>query len=64
MNKTVKRRQYNNPPIVEALCEIRFSPGQDWDLTIPGHFHEKIKTTYPGKPSNKDVFQAGLKAKE
>lgn len=60
----MERRKYPNPPIEEALCELRFFPGQEWDLTIPGHFHEKIRKRYPGKPRQKDALQAGLHAKE
>lgn len=42
-------RQYDNPPLVEALCEFRFLGDQAWDWTIPGIVYEKIKAGYPEK---------------
>ncbi len=42
-------KRYKNPPIVEALCEFQFIPGQPWDLTIPGLIYEKIKEKFPNK---------------
>lgn len=40
---------YNNPPIIESICEIRFTEDTDWDLTIPGLLFEDIKENYPQK---------------
>ncbi len=40
-------KKYANPPIEEALCELRFSPDTQWDLTVPGLFYEKIKKEFP-----------------
>lgn len=42
-------RRYQNPPIVEALCDFRFRPTADWDLTIPGLFYERVKDLFPEK---------------
>lgn len=42
-------RKYKNSPIVEALCEFRFTPSQPWDMTIPGLMYEKIKKQFPNK---------------
>jgi uncharacterized protein (TIGR04255 family) len=62
MARPKTRRRYRNPPIEEALVEFRFAPGQDWDLTIPGKLHEKVKATYPGKPRQQRLLQASLRA--
>jgi uncharacterized protein (TIGR04255 family) len=62
MAQTTGRRRYRNPPIEEALVEFQFAPGQDWDLTIPGKLHEKVKATYPGKPRQQRLLQASLRA--
>ena len=35
-------RKYRNPPIVEALCEFRFDPGDPWDLAVPGLVYEEL----------------------
>ncbi len=37
-----QRRRYRNPPIEEALCEFRYPPGQEWDLTIPCKFYLRL----------------------
>jgi uncharacterized protein (TIGR04255 family) len=62
MAQTTARRRYRNPPIEEALVEFHFAPGQDWDLTIPGKLHEKVKGAYPGKPRQQRLLQASLRA--
>ncbi len=40
-------KKYRNPPIVEALCEFRFNPSDEWDLTVPGLVYEKIRDNFP-----------------
>lgn len=55
-----ERRKYRNDPIEEALCEIRFERGNEWDLTLPGRFYELIKDTYDGKPRQQNVMEAGF----
>lgn len=57
-----KRRRYKNPPIEEALCEFRFLPGQEWDLTMPGKLHTAVHDSYPGKPRQQKVVEAALHA--
>jgi len=56
------RRQYKNPPIEEAVCEIRFAAGPEWDLTFPSRFYESIKDQYPGKPRQQALMEAQLQA--
>lgn len=55
-----KRRQYKNPPIEEALCQLRFAPGPAWDWTIPGRLHSEVKEQYSGKPREVKQLQAGV----
>lgn len=50
-------RKYKNPPVIEAVFEIRFTRDTPWDLTIPGLFYEKVKNTFPVKEQT--VFQEG-----
>ena len=59
-----ERRTYKNPPIEEALCEFRFQPNQDWDLTIPGKLHVKLADEYSGKPREQKVMDFTLKAQQ
>jgi uncharacterized protein (TIGR04255 family) len=42
-------RKYEKPPLVEALCEFRFSADEAWDWTIPGIVYERVKADYPEK---------------
>jgi uncharacterized protein (TIGR04255 family) len=56
-------RKYNNPPIVEALCEFQFIPSQPWDMTIPGLLYEKISGEFPVKQQQMG-FGIGLQPKE
>lgn len=40
---------YNNPPIIESICEIKFTEDTPWDMTVPGLIFEDIKAQYPEK---------------
>src|SRR4051794_14853919 len=42
-----KRRNYKNAPLIEALCQIQFQPGAEWDLAIPGLLYSKIQEEFP-----------------
>jgi uncharacterized protein (TIGR04255 family) len=42
-------RTYANPPLVEAVCEFRFTPTSSWDWTIPGLIYERVKDQFPVK---------------
>ncbi len=42
-------RTYCNPPLIEAVCDFRFSSSQPWDWTIPGLFYEQIREKFPIK---------------
>lgn len=55
---------YENPPIEEALCEFRFAPGPEWDLTIPGRLHGKVQDLYSGKPRTQKVVSANVAMSE
>lgn len=56
MNKS-EPRSYKNPPIQEALVEVRFRDGGEFDFTIPGklHQHADIAGMYAGKPQTQRV---------
>ncbi len=43
------RKKYANPPLIEAVCEFRFTPDTPWDLTIPGLMYEKVGKEFPHK---------------
>ena len=58
------RHRYKNPPIQEALCEFRFKPNQEWDLTIPGRLHVKLSGEYSGKPQEQKSVDVSLDAQQ
>jgi len=42
-------KRYENPPIIEALCEFQFDEGAPWDLTLIGLLYDKLKDFFPKK---------------
>ena len=52
------QRNYQKPPVIEALCEIYFRDST-WDDTIPGIFYEKVKQEFP-KKQQREVRQAQI----
>ena len=42
-------KKYENPPIIEAVCEFRITSDTKWDLTIPGLIYERVSKEYPIK---------------
>lgn len=50
-------RTYNNPPLIEAVCDFHFSSSQPWDWTIPGLFYE-LWVDMPPLSTEKVVLQA------
>ncbi len=42
------RRIYKKPPLIEALCEIKFAETEG-DFTTWGNFYQKVKNSYPTK---------------
>ena len=59
-----ERRRYKTPPIEEAICEFRFLPGSEWDLTIPGKLQAQLGDQYTGKPRAQKVLELGLEPQE
>ncbi|MGC8482694.1 MAG: TIGR04255 family protein [Thermodesulfobium sp.] len=43
------KKRYENPPIVEVVCEFQFVPGEIWDDAMPELIYEKINGNFPGK---------------
>lgn len=45
------RRVYNSDPILEAVCEVRFSvPTEGWAV-LPGQLFERLRDRYPAEPT-------------
>lgn len=61
INAMVKRRIYAMPPIIEALCELRFEPGRPWDWTVPGLLYAKVQDEFPEREHDEQLeFQFGV----
>lgn len=56
--------RYRNPPIIEAICEFYFAPGLNWDPTLPGKLHTKLKDDYPGRPRHQESVDLGVQLRE
>jgi uncharacterized protein (TIGR04255 family) len=51
-------RLYENPPLIEALCEFQFESNQTWDWTIPGLVYDKVREDFPKKKQQNIVEMA------
>jgi uncharacterized protein (TIGR04255 family) len=40
-------RHYQNPPVLEALCQFKFEPIETWDGTIAERFYERVRPRFP-----------------
>lgn len=49
-----KEKKYNNPPVIEALCEFQFE-SDSWDLAVPGLIYKQVEGTFPKRRSAKVV---------
>lgn len=56
--------RYKYPPIEEALCEFRFAPDSDWDLTIPGKLQIELGEEFLGTPREQRSLKLGLQMEE
>ena len=53
-------RKYRNPPIEEAVCDLQFAPGVEWDPTLPGRIYGELKGAYGEKPRLQQLVEAQL----
>ncbi|MCA9551652.1 MAG: TIGR04255 family protein [Myxococcales bacterium] len=44
------RNRYKNPPIIEAICEVRFAGVKRWDVIAPGRMYPAISHIYDASP--------------
>jgi len=56
----VVRRVYRNPPIEEAICQIRYAEVTEWSVATPGQLFERFKGRYPSRPRVQRPIQANL----
>ncbi len=48
------RALYANPPLIEAVCDFRFEPGEPWDATIPGRLYVLLEKQFPKRRAIRD----------
>lgn len=53
-------RRYRNPPVEEAVCEFRFAPEDNWDLTVPGKLQVALGAEYSGAPREQQAIRVEL----
>ncbi|GAB7389231.1 hypothetical protein BSNK01_30690 [Bacillaceae bacterium] len=51
----MERKRYKNPPVVEVVCDFRFTQNSHWDLTIPGLIYEKLSDMFPTRQHGNSV---------
>ena len=54
-------RKYRNPPIEEAVCDLQFAPGIEWDPTLPGRMYGELKEFYGEKPRLQQLVECRCK---
>jgi uncharacterized protein (TIGR04255 family) len=57
VNSAVMARTYAKPPIVEALVELRFAPGQSWTDEVRGALASRLEKEYSGQQQVKNQFE-------
>lgn len=57
------RSSYRRPPIVEALCTLRFASAFEWDPTVPGRLYERLASDYPELPKQEELVAPDFSAK-
>ncbi|MDG4756406.1 TIGR04255 family protein [Micromonospora sp. WMMD710] len=55
---------YRHDPIVEAIVELVFEPGPEWNITIPGRLYDGLRDTYPDPPKQREILEAGLSSED
>ena len=54
------RREYPNPPIAEALCQVTFARPLAWSVATPGLLWERLRDDYPTEPEAQDQISASV----
>ncbi len=54
------RRQYRQPPVVEALIRLRWAEPRPWSIATPGLLYERLREAYPVEPKTRARMQADL----
>lgn len=55
-----ERREYANPPIAEALCQVTFAHPLAWNVATPGLLWERLRDDYPTEPEAQEQIAASI----
>lgn len=55
------RREYRNPPVVEALSRLGWAREAPWTVTTPGLLFEALRDAYPEEPQARSLLQADFR---
>lgn len=56
----LRRRQYQNPPVIEGIARLQWMLPVPWSFTTPGLLFEQLRQDYPGEPRAVAQMSAGL----
>jgi len=42
-------KKYDNPPLIEVLCEFHLNSQFPWDIVYPGLIYNKLKKDFPNR---------------
>lgn len=58
----LRRRRYEDPPVVEAIARLQWSSPIPWSFTTPGLLFERLRDAYPEEPKAHAVVRAEVMA--
>lgn len=59
-NNPLRRRKYEEPPVIEAIARLSWGTPLEWGIVGPGAMYEKLKGEYPAQPEVRSLVQAQL----
>lgn len=60
----LRRRQYERPPVVEAVAGVHWSKPQQWNVTTAGLLYERLRDDYPAPPKTRNALEAQISPQE
>src|SRR4051794_6507629 len=53
-----RRRQYERPPVAEAVARLQWREAVPWNITTPGLLYERMRDAYPAEPKLQNQLEA------
>ncbi len=61
---TPSRVLYENPPVVEAICQVTFDGAVPWSVATPGVLYKALEDEYPAEPTAMGGVRTNINAAE